>query len=223
MRSLFLRSLILAAITLFVTGPAMAQTPRATIRGVILDQTDARLPNVAVVVTREETTEARHSTTDSQGRFTFAELPAGRYSIEAKLAGFSTYRNRAQLAVGQELWVEAQLAVTATATVTAAGEARPPLLEQNSPALSTVILQDQVANLPLDGRNFLELALLAPGTAPAPQGSASSVRGDFAFSVNGAPRGLQRLPARRRLQRRPEARAPRRAAAGGRHPRVRGR
>ncbi len=186
MRSLFFRSLILAAITLFVTGPAMAQTPRATIRGVILDQTDARLPNVAVVVTREETAEARHSTSDSQGRFTFAELPAGRYSIEAKLAGFSTYRNRAQLAVGQELWIEAQLAVTATATVTAAGEARPPLLEQNSPALSTVILQDQIANLPLDGRNFLELALLSPGTVPAPQGSASSVRGDFAFVTNGA-------------------------------------
>src|SRR5688572_13588501 len=147
MRSLFFRSLILAAITLFVTGPAMAQTPRATIRGVILDQTDARLPNVAVVVTREETAEARHSTSDSQGRFTFAELPAGRYSIEAKLAGCSTYRKRAQLAVGQELWLEAQLAVTATATVTAAGEARPPLLEQNSPALSTVILQEQIANL----------------------------------------------------------------------------
>src|SRR5688500_17409939 len=156
MKLLLFRSLVLAAVTLVVTNSAMAQTPRATIRGVIVDQTDARLPNVTVVVTREETTEARHSTTDSQGRFTFAELPAGRYTIEAKLTGFSTYRNRAQLAVGQELWLEAQLAVTTTATVTAGGEARPPLLEQNSPALSTVILHDQVANLPLDGRNFLE-------------------------------------------------------------------
>ena len=44
----------------------------------------------------------------------------------------------------------------------------------------------QVAGLPLDGRNFLELSLLAPGATPAPQGSASSLRGDFAFTVNGA-------------------------------------
>ena len=53
-------------------------------------------------------------------------------------------------------------------------------------ALGTLIDRRQVQGLPLDGRNFLELALLAPGTTPAPQGSAASVRGDFSFSVNGA-------------------------------------
>ena len=58
-------------------------------------------------------------------------------------------------------------------------------IDRDSAALGTLIDQRQVAGLPLDGRNFLELALLAPGTTPAPQGSASSVRGDFAFSVNG--------------------------------------
>ncbi|MCA1562538.1 MAG: TonB-dependent receptor [Acidobacteria bacterium] len=59
-------------------------------------------------------------------------------------------------------------------------------IERDSPALRTLIDQRQVSGLPLDGRNFLELALLTPGTAQAPQGSAASVRGDFAFSVNGA-------------------------------------
>jgi hypothetical protein len=88
--------------------------------------------------------------------------------------------------IGQELWLEPQLIVSTTATVTTGGpDTKAPLLETNSPALSTLIDRDQVANLPLDGRNFLELALLAPGTTPAPQGSASSVRGDFAFSTNG--------------------------------------
>jgi hypothetical protein len=52
--------------------------------------------------------------------------------------------------------------------------------------MTTLIEEQQVRDLPLDGRNFLELALLVPGTAPAPQGSASSVRGDFALTVNGA-------------------------------------
>ena len=59
-------------------------------------------------------------------------------------------------------------------------------LERDSTAVGAVVENTQVVNLPLDGRNFLELALLAPGAAPAAQGSASSVRGDFAFTANGA-------------------------------------
>src|SRR4029453_7407172 len=58
-------------------------------------------------------------------------------------------------------------------------------IDRDSAAMATFIDQRQVSGLPLEGRNFLELALLSPGTGPAPQGAASSVRGDFAFSVNG--------------------------------------
>lgn len=166
--------------------PAAAQTPHATVRGVVIDQTDARLPGAQVTITRDETNEARRTMSDEAGRFTFAELPTGRYTIQAERQGFSVFRQRAQLGVGSELWVEARLAVTTTAVVTTgAGEAPVPVIDR-SPAMTTLVDQQQVANLPLDGRNFLELALLAPGTVPAPQGSASSVRGDFAFSVNGA-------------------------------------
>ena len=58
-------------------------------------------------------------------------------------------------------------------------------IDRDSADAAHFIDTKQLIGLPLDGRNFLELALLAPGTVPAPQGSASSVRGDFAFSVNG--------------------------------------
>ena len=181
------RTVFLPLAILFFTATASAQTSRATIRGVVLDQTGARLPAVAISVMREDTNETRQSVTDGQGHFAFPELPAGFYSIEARLTGFTIYRHRAELVVGQELWLEPELTVTATAAVTTGGvESTAPLLETNSPALSTVIDHQLVSNLPLDGRNFLELALLAPGTAPAPQGSASSVRGDFAFSASGA-------------------------------------
>ena len=59
-------------------------------------------------------------------------------------------------------------------------------LKKDSASLGTVIENRQVVGLPLDGRNFYELSLLVPGAAPAAPGSAGSVRGDFAFSVNGA-------------------------------------
>jgi hypothetical protein len=61
-----------------------------------------------------------------------------------------------------------------------------PAVKEDSAAIGTVIENRQVAGLPLDGRNFYELSLLVPGAVPAAQGSAGSVRGDFAFSVNGA-------------------------------------
>jgi hypothetical protein len=187
MTRLHARLLLIAAFVLTTVTVSSAQTPRATIRGVVLDQTGARLAGVAITVLREDTSETRRTVSDTQGNFAVAELAAARYSIEARLAGFTIYRHRAHLAVGQELWLEPELAVSTTAAVTTGGaDTRLPLLEKNSPALSTLIEQEQVAGLPLDGRNFLELALLAPGTAPAPQGSASSVRGDFAFSTNGA-------------------------------------
>ena len=173
--------------TLLTDSVVWAQTPRATIRGVVVDQTGARLPGVEIKVLREATTETRQAVSDRQGYFAFPELPPGPYSIEARLQGFTIFRHRAEVAVGQQLWLEPKLVVTTTATITTGGsESTVPLLERNSPALATLIDQDLVENLPLDGRNFLELALLTPGTVPAPQGSASSVRGDFAFSTNGA-------------------------------------
>ncbi len=58
-------------------------------------------------------------------------------------------------------------------------------MRRDSPAVGTVVENRQILDMPLDGRNFLELTLLAPGTVPAAQGSAGSVRGDFSFSVNG--------------------------------------
>ena len=61
-----------------------------------------------------------------------------------------------------------------------------PHLKKDSASLGTVIENRQVTGLPLDGRNFYELSLLVPGAVPPAQGSAGSVRGDFAFSVNGA-------------------------------------
>ena len=179
------RSCILVSVLFAMLAPASAQTPRASVRGIVVDQTGGRLPGAEVRATDTATNAVRTAVTDEQGRFALVELPASRYALEVELTGFKPFRQSAQLAVGQALWLEAQLTLV-TVNIVLDDVGNYPLVDQDSPALATRLDQNRIANLPLDGRNFLELALLTPGTAPAPQGSASSVRGDFAFTVNGA-------------------------------------
>ena len=170
---------------LFPALPAVAQEHRGTIRGVVVDPALAPMPDVEVRVTREATSETRQVRTDEAGRFSVPELPSGAYRIEIQQPGYGPFVARAELAMTQEFWVRASLQL---GNVIQAIDVTAPFspVDRDTPALHTFIDHGQITGLPLDGRNFLELALLAPGTAPAPQGSASSSRGDFALSVNGA-------------------------------------
>jgi hypothetical protein len=162
-----------------------AQEHRASIRGVVIDPSSNGLSNVDVRVSREETGEVRRVKTDEAGRFSVPELPAGVYRVSVEHAGFGPFIARTELAMNQEIWLEVALQI---GTVLQAVEVNAPFIpvDRDTPALHTFIDDRAMTELPLDGRNFLEMALLAPGTVPPPQGSASSARGDFALSINGA-------------------------------------
>jgi hypothetical protein len=95
------------------------------------------------------------------------ELEVGEYRFDVTLSGYGTYTRQAQLAVGQDVWLDIPLAIAIRQDVDVSAPFVP--IDRDSAALGTLIDPRQVAGLPLDGRNFLELALLAPGTAPAPQ------------------------------------------------------
>jgi hypothetical protein len=105
--------------------------------------------------------------------------------LSISVTGHKKYIQKLQLEVNQEFRVDVRLQLGALTEEVVVVAPRTPL-SQDSPALGTVIENRQISGFPLDGRNFLELSLLAPGTAPAAPGSAGSVRGDFAFNVNGA-------------------------------------
>jgi len=170
-------------VALLGASPAESQASRASVRGRVTDQSGAPVPSASVRAARGDTGESRTTTTNEDGLFSLAELEAGEYRFDVTTTGFAPYTRQTQLAVGQDLWLDVPLAVTMRQDVDVSAPFAP--IERDSAAMATLIDPRQVAGLPLDGRNFLELALLAPGTAPAPQGSASSVRGDFALSVNG--------------------------------------
>ncbi len=173
------------ALTLSLAGPLEAQSYRASIRGVVVDPSGASVPGAQLEVTNEVTGDRRITLARTDGSFAISTLPPGTYVIEAELDGYQRYVYRTELQVGQQLRLDVGLTL---GNVTEAIEVRAPavVIDSQSAALGTVIGGEQLAGLPLDGRNFLELSLLAPGAAPAPEGSASSLRGDFSFTVNGA-------------------------------------
>ena len=103
---------------------ALAQTS-ATLAGQTVDATGARLPGVRVTATQTETGLARTATTDAEGRFTFAGLPAGEYGFRAELTGFRTVvRTGIRLTVAEQASVTLTLQVGAAEAVTVTGSQR---------------------------------------------------------------------------------------------------
>src|ERR1700737_363006 len=161
-----------------------AQSHRGVIRGRVEDPSGAVIASAPITATHEATNEVRTVITGENGAFAIAELPPGVWTIEVAVPGHKTHVQRLTLEVDQERQVDVRLelgALTDRVEVTA-----PPVeLRRGSPSLGTVVDNRQILDMPLDGRNFLELTLLVPGALPAAQGSAGSVRGDFSFNVNG--------------------------------------
>ncbi len=174
---------VLVAISLLAVG-LDAQSHRGVIRGRVEDAAGAVVAGAAVTAVNDETNETRATSTSDVGAFAIAELAPGSWRVEIAAPGHKTHVQRLTLEVNQERRADAQLQVGA---LTDRVEVSAPLAEvrRDSPALGTIVENRQILDMPLDGRNFLELTLLAPGAVPSAPGSAGSVRGDFSFSVNG--------------------------------------
>jgi hypothetical protein len=164
---------------------ASAQTT-AALTGSIVDPSGGVLPGVQVTITHAETGLRRVGVTGSDGRFVFAALPVGRYDLRAELAGF-----RAQvtedlvLTVGETVTVPVVLQVGAVEElVTVRGGASQ--VNSTTPELSYLVGEHSIATLPLNGRNYTDLALLQPGTLSYPSRDGGSVVAHgLGMSING--------------------------------------
>ncbi|MBC7924133.1 MAG: TonB-dependent receptor [Bryobacteraceae bacterium] len=177
-------SILLAGFALTFGSSVYAQTWRGSIYGTVADATSAPVADIPVTATSTETGKVRSVRSDSDGSFRFTLLPPGLFRIQAEREGFRIFTADVSVPVNAEvrLLIEMQTGARADA-VTVGGTSE--LLKTESASVSTVVENRNIRQLPLDGRNFYELSLLAPGTLPAAQGSAGSVRGDFAINVNG--------------------------------------
>ena len=177
------------AATLLILGlavPTFAQITAATISGTIKDETGGVLPGVAVEVKNLDTGLTRAATTDTRGYFAIPGLPPGRYETRAALQGFATaVETGIRLAVAQQATLTLTMKLSATAeTISVVGAAA--LVDTQSAALSAVVTEETIEQLPLNGRNYIDLALLQPGVASFHEkdSNASSNRGTK-FNVNG--------------------------------------
>jgi hypothetical protein len=159
------RALLLFLVLCGAGGPAVvaAQSPSGTIEGNVVDTSGAVLPGVTVTLTEANTGTERVATADAAGHFIAALLPVGVYNLRAELAGFVTYKlPEIRLTIGQTLTLTIEMAVGGVAeTVTVSGAT--PLIETSRSDVSATVGEVAVQNLPVNGRNFIDFALLTPG------------------------------------------------------------
>ena len=177
----------LAVALCFLTCGAMAQLGTGTLNGTLTDPSGAVVPGASLSIVNTETNETRSLKTDERGHYSVPGLAIGRYRLEASAPGFGTAtREGIELSVGAQLTVDAALAIgvsNSVVNVEASAEAE---VNSTSGEQSTLIDQKQIRDLPLNGRNFEQLILLAPGVQPSPASSQSSFFGRSAsYSISG--------------------------------------
>jgi len=191
-RSWVQASLLLLSIGLLVGVHAQSSTS-GNITGTVRDPQGAAVPKAEVTVTDEKTGTSRMVTATEDGFYTFTSLPVGFYTISTAPTGFKkTITTGVELHVNENKTVNLDLQVgQVTETVTVTTDAAP--VEVRSGEVSSLIQEKQVKELPLNGRNYAQLALMVPGVSPVTQagaGGAFTARGTglnagVDMSVNG--------------------------------------
>jgi outer membrane receptor protein involved in Fe transport len=163
----------LAIALLLLSIPLAAQTSTARLEGNVTDASGSALPGATVTARNTGTQLARTDVTDARGTYTIAALPVGDYQITVELSGFTTQVVPATLTVGQVARIDFKMklgTVAETLTVTATA----PVIDKTTSQIATLIDAKTVENMPLNGRNFTQLATLVPGVTRGIPGSNAS-------------------------------------------------
>ena len=178
---------VITAIVVLIALPtclSFAQTSTATILGVVRDASGALIPGVSITVKHTESGRTRTIVSSERGGYNVPLLPVGAYEITTTMPGFKqAVRTGINLVVGQEAVVDLTLEVGANAeTVTVSEEA--PLVNATTSSTSGVITEQQVKELPLNGRSFDQLITLNVGVSNATSNTLDSGNWNM-FSVSG--------------------------------------
>ncbi len=171
-----------AGLVLVLAAAAYGQTNLATVTGVVSDSAGTAVPGAAVTIRNVGTNIARRVETDQTGDFTITNLAPGSYELTVEVSGFRGYRQPGMvLEVGQTLRTDIQLQLGSVAeSITVAAEVAA-INTESGTIKGDVIVYEEIQDLPLEGRDFTDLAFLVPGVIPRAQGGQGS-----ALNINGA-------------------------------------
>src|SRR3954451_17432974 len=136
----------------------------ATLSGVVEDENGAIVLGATLTATNVETNQQRTTDSGLDGHFRFLYLPVGNYKLTVAVSGFRTLSRDITLTVGQSLYFLFKLDVNNLAVNVTVTEVSP--IETTRTQVTQTIRPAEIAQLPLNGRNYLDLALLVPGVSP---------------------------------------------------------
>lgn len=175
----------------FLLLPALsAQVVNGTVAGTVTDQAGAVVPSAKVLLQNEATGFIREVTTNENGQYVGSSIPTGDYVITVEQTGFQKLRRSGiRLTAADVLTVDLQLTignVQETVEVTATA----PLVQSQTAAVSSLVTNEQMVEMPLNGRTFTSLVLLTPGAYAGSSANLTNspyaMRGNVNFSVNGS-------------------------------------
>jgi hypothetical protein len=166
------------------TGSSQSQITTGTIRGIVSDETGGVIPGASVTLTHVATGVIRTVLTDEHGRYTAPLLEVGDYEISVEASGFGKVVQKGYtLALGQTLVVNIPVKIAGLEQVVTISD-ESPLVETSKAETSTLVDRRAVANLPLNGRRFLDLAFLTPGVTQEGERRQISLAGQRGINSN---------------------------------------
>jgi len=172
-------------LSLAAVGALLAQAPTGTIAGTVTDESGAVVPNAKISIVNKDTGSTREMLAGADGTFSAAALPAGNYEVRAEAVGFRQLVQQAIVETGATTTANLLMRVGATKDVVTV-EALAANINYDSNTIEGVVTRQQINDLPLNGRSFLNLARLEPGIQVTPANPAQ-FNAQFSVSVLGGP------------------------------------
>jgi hypothetical protein len=147
------------------TLTGVAQGSNASLSGIVQDPTGAHIPHARITVVEQGKKARRTAESNDSGLYVLPQLAPGQYVLSVEAPGFATAQRNLMLTVGEHADLDVQVQIQATADVTV--ETSEVVVEREDPTLSSVTGERSIRQLPLNGRDVTQLALLSPGVVPS--------------------------------------------------------